>query len=150
MVLIIEEKEIGTKPSVDVETHQQCFRLSFRNNEAIISAVRRIPGRRYSVHTVRNYSHHIQLFLDYVGAADCTDQDILGYITSISKREGVSTSYQNMAINAITFYVSTVLGRVMPKMNIRPKREKTLPVVLSEQEVKTLLKAVTNSKHRCI
>lgn len=109
-----------------------------------------LARRRYSVHTVRNYSHHVQLFLNHVGATDCTDQDILGYITAISKREGVSTSFQNMAINAITFYVSSVLGRAIPKMNIRPKREKTLPVVLSEQEVTTLLKAVTNLKHRCI
>ena len=63
----------------------------------------------------------------------------------------VSISYQNQAINAIKFYYEQVLGGQRKTYFIdRPKKEKTLPVVMSEEEVISVLKVTNNIKHKAI
>lgn len=63
----------------------------------------------------------------------------------------VSTSYQNQAINAIKFYFERVMGGQRKTYFIdRPKKEKTLPVVLSEEEVVSIIKSISNLKHKAI
>lgn len=41
-------------------------------------------------------------------------------------------------MNAIKFYLETVLGRRMPTEKLRPRHEQRLPVVLSEGEVRLM------------
>lgn len=63
----------------------------------------------------------------------------------------VSTLYQNSAINAIKFYFEKVLGGRRKLYFVeRPRKEKALPVVCSEEEILQLLKSVENIKHRAI
>jgi site-specific recombinase XerD len=63
----------------------------------------------------------------------------------------VSTSYQNQAINAIKFYFEKVLGGKRATYSIdRPKKEKALPVVLSEEEIVRIFKNIENCKHKAI
>ena len=63
----------------------------------------------------------------------------------------VSISYQNQAINAIKFYYERVLGGQRKTYFIeRPKKEKTLPVVMSEEETIRVLRAIENVKHKAI
>ena len=63
----------------------------------------------------------------------------------------VSSSYQNQAINAIKFYYERVLGGQRKFYFIeRPIKEKTLPVVLNTDEVKAILNATSNLKHKAI
>jgi len=64
---------------------------------------------------------------------------------------GVSTSYQNQAVNAIKFYYEKVLGGNRKFYFIdRPKKEKTLPNVLSEDEIKRILQSPVNLKHKAM
>jgi len=63
----------------------------------------------------------------------------------------VSVSYQNVSINAIKFYYEKVLEREHITVKIdRPKIQKQLPQVLSEEEVITLIGSIDNLKHKCI
>jgi site-specific recombinase XerD len=63
----------------------------------------------------------------------------------------VSHSYQNSAINAIKFYYEKVLGGSRRFYFVdRPLKQKTLPVVLSGEEVKRLIEATDNLKHKCM
>lgn len=49
---------------------------------------------------------------------------------------GVSSSYQNQAINAIKFYYEKVLGGQRKLYNLdRPNREKQLSTMLSSEEI---------------
>jgi site-specific recombinase XerD len=73
------------------------------------------------------------------------------YLRYLVQERAVSTSYQNQAINAIKFYYEQVLGGNRKFYYVeRPQKERTLPVVLSEEEIILLLKSVTNIKHTCI
>src|ERR1035437_8786575 len=74
--------------------------------------------------------------------------DFLRYLVMERK---VSVSYQNQAINAVKFYYERVLGGQRKVYVVdRPRPEKRLPAVLSEQEVGNLFKATENMKHKAI
>ena len=63
----------------------------------------------------------------------------------------MSISYQNQAINSIKFYFRNVLGKELEKIHVqRPKKEKKLPEVFSEEEVALLLIQPKNLKHKTI
>lgn len=110
-----------------------------------------LERRRYSSNTIRNYTHHFQKFLKYIGGiGNISEQSILEYTHHIAIDGKKSNTYQNMAINAIRFYQVVILGKSMPRLATRPKREKKLPCVLSETEVIALLKTIANQKHYCI
>jgi site-specific recombinase XerD len=106
----------------------------------------------YSIRTVKTYSSMLQLFMNYYPGRlldDLTDEDIRDYLLYVVDKKKVSQSYQNQAINAIKFYYEQVMGRPTKTYYLqRPKRESTLPSVLSEGEVLRLLKQVENLKHK--
>ena len=63
----------------------------------------------------------------------------------------ISETKQNTIINAIKFYYEQVLGQPREFYDIqRPKRSKTLPGILSMDEVQSILTAVDNIKHKAI
>ncbi|HKM00787.1 MAG TPA: tyrosine-type recombinase/integrase [Sedimentibacter sp.] len=55
-----------------------------------------------------------------------------------------------MAVNAVQIYMKVVHNQKMPALALRPRREKRLPTVLSEQEVAAILGQIENLKHKCI
>jgi len=56
----------------------------------------------------------------------------------------------NVAINAIRLHVVKVLGRQMPILHICPRRVRTLPTVLSMEEVRDVLASTNNLKHQTV
>ena len=56
-----------------------------------------------------------------------------------------------MISNGLKFYYEKVLDKPVEKYYVpRPRKEKKLPEVLSEQEVTKILKQIKNLKHKCI
>lgn len=75
----------------------------------------------------------------------------MDYLVWMIDSKGASSSHQNQAINAIKFYLEHVLGYPTQYFVIdRPVKEKTLPQVLSKEEVGSILKQVRNTKHLAI
>jgi integron integrase len=64
-------------------------------------------------------------------------QEIEGYLNHLASRRNVSASTQSGALNAIVFLYRTVLQQEIPELdNLRRiKRYKSIPVVMSTQEV---------------
>ncbi|MFH2024769.1 MAG: site-specific tyrosine recombinase/integron integrase [bacterium] len=110
--------------------------------------------KRYSDNTIRSYKSHFIQFLQYYSHRDpktITEKEIREYLLYLVNKKKVSNSYQNQAINSIKFYYEKVLGRQTSTYYLqRPKKEKKLPVVLSEEEVVKILRQITNLKHKCI
>ena len=106
----------------------------------------------YSPRTVKTYTSMLRLFMNFYKTRaldDLTDEDIREYLLFLVDTKKVSQSYQNQAINAIKFYYEKVLGRPTQTYYLqRPKREKKLPSVMSEEEVVRLLKQIKNLKHK--
>lgn len=115
---------------------------------------RRLQAERYSHNTVRVYTEALFIFFNYYkGKAphELSAEDVLNFNVDYILKNGLSTSYQNQAINAIQLYYRFERGH---KMNLdeikRPRGEKKLPNVLSKQEVKSLLQSCRNLKHRAM
>jgi integrase/recombinase XerD len=108
--------------------------------------------KRYSEATCRNYTAQFGLFLNYFPNKtpdEITDDEIKRYMDYLILKKQISTSTQNVVINAIKFYYEKVKGRAEKYYAFeRPIREIKLPVVMSEHEVLLVLKACENLKHK--
>lgn len=107
----------------------------------------------YSPKTRKAYRNSVTRFLRYCGKSvqDATDEDVRNYMLFLLEVHGCSHSYVNQSVSAIKIYFREVLGRYeMGQTLPRPKKEKTLPQVLSKEEVGRILSSVPNVKHRAI
>jgi len=149
MKVCYEEEPAGNKglkriSAFDVPNYREC-------PEEMILKLQEI---RYSEKTIKAYKGLFEEFINYYHKCDIKTIDephIINYLRFLVLERKVSTSYQNQAINAIKFYYEKVLGGQRKFYFIdRPKKERTLPTVLNEEEVVRLFKSVDNLKHKCM
>ena len=116
--------------------------------------VDKLKTRRYSPNTIRTYTDLFEEFINYYPELDpkeISERDIVQYLRYLVDERQISTSYQNQSINAIKFYYEQVLkGKRKFYFVERPRKEKRLPVVLSEEEIVRIFAQVDNLKHRCL
>jgi len=106
--------------------------------------------RRYSPKTRRSYRPHIRRFLEYLGkpAHDATPEEVYAYFLKLVDQDQMSYSYNNQAISGIRFLYTFVLEKPYLLARVpRPRPERKLPVVLSQEAIMRLLEVVSNLKH---
>ena len=110
--------------------------------------------RRYSQNTIKTYSDALDVFFRFFQnktIENLTKEDLIQFNTEYILKKNLSSSYQNQVINAIKLFYRNRFNRSMEVDFIqRPRREKRLPNVLSKNEVKTILEAPSNIKHRAM
>lgn len=115
---------------------------------------RKLLLKNYSKNTTKTYMHMFKQFLRYMHPMplhQVSTAHIMYYHKELVTKQNISTSYQNQSINAIKFYIEKVLK--LPKVQYdlcRPRKAKTLPKVLSLNEVSKILNATVNIKHKTI
>ena len=118
------------------------------------SMIDKLKECRYSEATIRIYKQMFSIFLShhYMCKPDeISYEQIRAYFRHLVQELEVSESYQNQMINAIKFYYEKVLGGSRKTYFIeRPRKEKRLPIVLSQQEVILILKSIDNIKHKAL
>ena len=111
-------------------------------------------SQRYSPNTIKTYTDALGVFFQFhsnKGPEQLEIADIIHFNTGYIIQKNLSASYQNQVINAIKLFYRNRFNRVMNLDNIqRPRREKRLPNVLSKQEIKAIIEAPTNLKHRAM
>lgn len=109
-------------------------------------------SKRYSPSTIKTYSEALKSFLIFYRekpVAEITNEDVIIYNNEYILKNNLSASYQNQIVNAIKLFFQTIRETKMMVDKIhRPKRSKLLPNVLSKEEVKLILKAHSNIKHK--
>lgn len=107
----------------------------------------------YSQKTQKAYLGHLQRLGNFFDQKidELTGEDIRRYVLHHLEDRATSHSYANQLMSALKFYYLEVLNRRDLIENLpRPKRQQTLPSVLSQQEVKQIFEAVENLKHRAV
>lgn len=108
--------------------------------------------RRYSENTIKTYSDALEVFFRFFQnkkLESLTIEDIIQFNNDYILRKNLSSSYQNQVINAVKLFYTNRFNKTMEVEFIqRPRREKRLPNVLSKEDVKSILEAPTNLKHR--
>ena len=110
--------------------------------------------RNYSKSTIKTYVYMFKRFLKYLYPLPLHQVDkahITAYHLWLVRDCNVSVSYQNQSINAIKFYIEKVLKYPVTVYDLeRPIKPKTLPKILSLEEVSKIIEATRNLKHRAI
>lgn len=106
----------------------------------------------YSPNTIKNYRDHFIPFLVYFNdmkPSQIKRDQIIDYLVAHRNKESWSATEQNQKINAIKFFYEKVLHRSREVYELpRARKEFSLPTVFSEDEIKQLLLATDNMKHR--
>lgn len=109
-------------------------------------------SKRYSASTIKTYSEALKSFLVFFRQKPMnkiTNEDVIFYNNEYILKNNLSASFQNQIVNAIKLFFRTIQERKIDIEKIhRPKRSKVLPNVLSKEEVKLILNAHSNIKHR--
>ena len=113
-----------------------------------------LRSKRYSENTIGTYSEALKSFLVFYREkpiATITNEDIIVYNNEYILKHNLTASYQNQVVNAIKLFFRTVLET---KINIeqihRPKNAKSLPNVLSKEEVFRIIDFTPNLKHKTL
>jgi len=82
---------------------------------------------------------------------EANNEDVIRFVNEYILSNGLSSSYQNQVVNAIKLFFREVLKSKIDVEKIeRPRREHRLPNVLSKEEVKAILQAPSNIKHKAM
>lgn len=108
-------------------------------------------SRKYSSKTIKAYLYYNENFLGHIKKkpSEVSTEDVKDYLFYLAEK-GKSASTLNLAINALKFCYGEILKRNFAYEIRRPKKDKKLPVVLSQEEVSGLLSSVSNLKHKVI
>lgn len=115
--------------------------------------IQQMQLKGYSENTIQSYVDClIGLSKFYNTSPDLlSDQQIRDYLQHCIVEKKLSTSYINQSISALKILFVQVMKKEWDSISIpRIKREKKLPVVLSKEEVKSILNEVKNIKHKTI
>lgn len=138
-----EKSLIANKKELSVETLKQIEKF-----------VNWLHSRRYSENTVKTYSESLKTFLLYFhkkAIVEITNEDLVEFNNKYILAKNYSTSFQNQVVNAIKLFFR-IMQNIKIDVNLihRPKRGKLLPNVLSKEEIKLILNAHNNIKHRAM
>lgn len=113
-----------------------------------------LQSKRYSSNTVKTYTDALKSFFTYYRKKDIselTNLDVITYNNDFILKNNFSASYQNQIVSAVKLYFSTIREKRIDIAKVhRPRREKLLPNVLSKQEIKAILEAHHNIKHKAM
>jgi site-specific recombinase XerD len=114
----------------------------------------KLENRRYSRSTMKTYVSYMKDFVQgFAGRnlQDISPAEVNAYILRLIKRNNISSSQQNQRINAIKFYYEKVLGQEKMLFSLeRPRKSRSLPKVLTESEILSILRSISNIKHKAI
>ena len=160
---IAELKQIAERNSLDFIYKEELKskvkpRTSWRGMENFRDCpseyIAKLKELRYSKNTLDTYKHMFEEFINYYPETeinDITDVMIVDFLQYLVNERNISGSYQNQSINSIKFYYERVLGGQRKIYTFdRPRKEKILPEVLSEEELVKILNATENLKHKAI
>ncbi|MBW6483251.1 MAG: site-specific integrase [Vicingaceae bacterium] len=113
-----------------------------------------LASKRYSENTIKTYVDSIRIFFKFYPdkpAEQITNADIIRFNNEYILAKKYSASFQNQIVNAIKLFFKTVENyKIDVDLIHRPRREKLLPNVLSKEDVKNILNAPTNIKHKAM
>ena len=109
-----------------------------------------IRTRHYSYRTEKAYVHWIKRFIFFHNKrhpAEMGEAEIGRFLSSLATDSHVSASTQNQALNALLFLYREILKKDIGYVDgvVRAKRPHRLPVVLTRQEVRSILGALGKS-----
>ena len=102
--------------------------------------------RNYSKETIKGYLLYAGKYVDFAKNKGINKESAKDFILiQLKKKEPASVGH---IVFALKYFFSNILNE---KLNIpNPKRNKTIPVILTKEEIKSMIDSTSNIKHRLI
>lgn len=126
------------------------------DSETILKTLHnRLQLQRYAANTIKAYCGYAQIFLEYMNQYRTLDEipisEIEAFINAKVFQDNISASYQRSLVGAIKKVYELVNNQTIELSYLYPKRKSTqLPTFFSQEEVRKILNATTNLKHKAI
>lgn len=143
-----EENPVDWKPSAIDKKKITPGTKKGNSHQALIDALRvAIRAENYSIRTERTYIEWVTRFLQFNGdnSLDTLNEiHVKDYLTYLAVKRNVSISTQHIALSAIVFLFRHVKQVPLGDFSdfIKSKRARRLPVVLTQSEMRSLLKTI--------
>jgi site-specific recombinase XerD len=110
-----------------------------------------LRSRHYSRRTEQTYCQWVKRFIYFHNVRhpkDMAETEINAFLTHLAVREKVTASTQNQALSALLFLYRHVIGREVGDLGeaIRARKPMRVPVVMTREEVKSVLANLTGDK----
>lgn len=109
--------------------------------------------RNYSHRSIGTYIHQLNEIENYYKCSidEVNSDQVKNFLQYSITERNLSVSYINQVISAVKILQQDVLGKSWESIRIkRPRGIKRLPVVLSKEEIKSIIETTRNLKHRAI
>ena len=157
----IQYKKVMTHPFSDSEPSSTVHGLSYTVSPSGKGYVERENGasweteyslladeihvRHYSPKTLKTYKGWVRKFQAFTRSKTpelLSSNDVKEFLTFLAVKRKVASSTQNQAFNALLFFYRHILHKEFGKIDgvVRAKRKPYIPVVLSREEIETILK----------
>ncbi|TXD83544.1 tyrosine-type recombinase/integrase [Subsaximicrobium wynnwilliamsii] len=128
--------------------------LSAPQKELLNNFYSYLKGKRYSTSTIKTYSVYVADFIEFQKEkplAALSNRDVELFIESVFIKRNYSISTQRQFISAMKLFTVFEPSTQIENLELtRPNKSRSLPSVISQQELIRLLQRTTNLKHRAI
>lgn len=113
-----------------------------------------LKGKRYSKSTINTYTFFIADFINFhtkTPLEELTNRDVELFIETVFIERNYSISSQRQFISALKTFTVFCPQTIIDNLSLeRPKKSRSLPNVLSQEEVLSIIQLTKNLKHRAI
>ena len=108
--------------------------------------------RGFSNRTVESYLYHNINFSNFIkkDPKEVNEQDAKKYLAYLISDKKYSPRSANLALSSLKFFYNEIMQNQAFNAVKAPKVEKKIPTVLSKEEIRKLLEAVSNPKHKLL
>lgn len=139
---------------MDIKKNNTVFLSGEMQTVALSAYTELMRLKNYSDNSIKTYRNHFIHFLQYFAhkrPSLVTKGEIMDYLVKFRNSENWSSTIQNQRINAIKFFFEKLLNNEREVYDLpRAKKEWKLPSVFAAEEVKKIIAATENLKHKTI
>ena len=124
---------------------QSCMQTELQKTE------RELKIRNYSLKTIKSYAYGLREYFIFKRCSySKLNQENIKNFLLYCERKQISSQSRNLFLNAIKFYYRNVVKN-SEKIEIQSaKKPKSLPIVLSRNEINKILESSKNTKHKLL
>jgi len=121
-------------------------------DDTLINLRRELTIRKYSRSTIHSYMYYNSELLKHSGKIpeQIVQEDITFFLFSTITEKNLTASTVQIILNALKFNYGQLLKREFIYEITGPRRDKKLPVVLSKNEINSIIESISNLKHKTI
>lgn len=150
----VEQDIIAPPLAFEPRTHVDKTQLSAQTLQQIQSLKIWLEHKRYSESSVKIYLDCLSSFLAFCAEKKTEEidaSDLIRYVHAYIIPNKLSYSFQNQTVNAAKlFFREIVKSELDVETFERPRGQHALPNVLSKEEIKAILDATINPKHKAM